>query len=82
MFARRARRRPSRQSSCRSVAQTRKAGETIEPQLYTLATVGFTDIVQFTNFCAQSTPMHVVTLLKQLVAKHESSTVIVTIRAL
>jgi len=48
------------------VAAALKAGKVVEPELYSSATVGFVDIVQFTNLCAQSTPFHIVSMLNEL----------------
>lgn len=56
----------------RSVAQALKAGKSVPPELYPSATVGFVDIVQFTNFCAQSTPFHIVDLLNELFSRFDS----------
>ena len=54
------------------MAEALKAGKTVEPELYSSATVGFVDIVQFTNFCAQSTPFHIVDLLNELFSKFDA----------
>ena len=54
------------QINFRSVAAALKAGRPVAPELYSSATVGFVDIVQFTNLCAQSTPFQTVSLLNDL----------------
>ena len=43
----------------RSVADELKMGRTVEPEAYEAVTIFFSDIVEFTRLCAQSTPMQV-----------------------
>lgn len=50
----------------RSVANELKRGRVVEPQLYSAATVYFSDIVDFDKFCAKSSPLEVVDMLNDL----------------
>jgi len=50
----------------RSVAEKLKAGSHVEPELFTEASVYFSDIVSFTTLASESTPMQVVTMLNDL----------------
>ena len=50
----------------RTVANALKAGTLVPPELYESATIAFVDIVQFTNFCAVSTPMQIIQTLNDL----------------
>lgn len=62
-----------------SIAEDLKAGRTIIPQLYSGATVLFSDIHGFTRIASSSTPMQVVSFLNELfsgfdaiIAKHDA----------
>jgi len=48
------------------VAEKLKAGSHVEPELFTEASVYFSDIVSFTKLASESTPMQVVTMLNDL----------------
>ena len=48
------------------VADKLKAGMAVEPETYEQVTVFFSDVVQFTNLAAKSTPLQVVSLLNEL----------------
>ena len=51
---------------CRSVADALKTGVTVKPELYEQVTIYFSDIVEFTSLCADSTPVQVVNVLNDL----------------
>ena len=48
------------------VAEKLKLGETVQPEVFDSATVYFSDIVQFTDLSAMSTPIEIVDLLNDL----------------
>jgi len=50
----------------RSVAEKLKAGSHIEPEMFTEASIYFSDIVSFTALASESSPMQVVTMLNDL----------------
>lgn len=63
----------------RSVAEDLKVGKTVMPQLYSNATVLFSDIRGFTRISSTSTPFQIVTFLNDLfsgfdaiIAKHDA----------
>src|SRR4051812_48758411 len=49
-----------------SIANALKAGAVVHPELYESASICFVDIVGFTNFCTQSSPMQIVHTLNEL----------------
>ena len=49
-----------------TIANALKAGTVIHPELYESASICFVDIVGFTNFCSQSSPMQIVKTLNEL----------------
>ena len=55
-----------------SVARMLKAGQPVQPHLYPSATVLFTDIVEFTAFSTQSTPLQIITLLNGLFTQFDA----------
>ena len=57
----------------RSVADKLKAGSHIDPELFTEASVYFSDIVSFTKLASESTPMQVVTMLNDLYLMFDST---------
>jgi class 3 adenylate cyclase len=56
-----------------SVAAQLKAGMTVSPRMYKSATVLFIDICRFTDMCAQSTPVQIVTLLNALFTQFDAT---------
>ena len=50
----------------RSIANALKAGTVVHPELYESASICFVDIVGFTSFCSQSSPMEIVHTLNEL----------------
>ena len=48
------------------MAEKLKAGSHVEPELFTEASVYFSDIVSFTTLASESTPMQVITMLNDL----------------
>ena len=50
----------------RSIANALKAGTVVPPELYESASICFVDIVGFTSFCSQSSPMQIVHTLNEL----------------
>jgi len=56
-----------------SVAAQLKAGMTVVPRTYASATVLFIDICRFTDMCAQSTPLQIVSLLNELFTQFDAS---------
>ena len=55
-----------------SVADCLAKGESVPPQHYDSVSVFFSDIVGFTNLCARSTPLQVVTMLNELYTMFDS----------
>ena len=49
-----------------SIVDALKAGHSIAPELYDSASICFVDIVGFTNFCSQSSPIQIVATLNEL----------------
>jgi class 3 adenylate cyclase len=58
-----------------SVAAQLKAGLPVSSRSYASATVLFIDICRFTDMCAQSTPLQIVTLLNGLFTQFDTSVV-------
>uniref|UniRef100_A0A0K0DY28 Guanylate cyclase n=1 Tax=Strongyloides stercoralis TaxID=6248 RepID=A0A0K0DY28_STRER len=55
----------------KSVADELKSGRTVAPEYFESATVFFSDVVNFTNLCAQCTPLQVVNFLNQLYSQFD-----------
>lgn len=56
----------------RTIADALKKGDSILPEFYDSVTVYFSDIVQFTNLSARSTPLQVVTMLNALYSEFDA----------
>ena len=55
------------------MADKLKAGSHIDPELFTEASVYFSDIVSFTKLASESSPMQVVTMLNDLYLMFDST---------
>ncbi len=53
-------------SLLRSIVDDLKLGKSVRPTLYQSATVLFSDIVNFTTLCADSSPFEIVNFLNEL----------------
>ncbi len=56
----------------RTVADCLKAGGEVAPQLYSSASVLFTDIVNFTVLCGRSQPIQIVNMLNTLFSEFDA----------
>ncbi|WKY09207.1 hypothetical protein Q1695_001960 [Nippostrongylus brasiliensis] len=56
----------------RQVADKLKLGQSVEPEMYTSATVFFSDVVSFTTISAKGSPLQVVNLLNSLYTTFDS----------